>query len=189
MKLDRKELKEIEGSFFDLDPEQKLAYVTLKYDSINDIFEQSYISKQPILNIEFMTRIGSILELISSRYKLDLTIQFDDMGDYTEEQIAELARKSFLLEINSDISMNRKRNRIGYILIVTGIVCFFAMLSVQYIWNSESILKDIIFYIFDIVTTVAFWEAMTILVVEQTEKHSVRKNLKKRLSSIHFIGQ
>ena len=186
MKLDRKELKKIEGSFFDLDPEEKLAYVTLKYDSVNDIFEQSYVSKLPILNVEFMTRIGSILELISSRSKLDITIQFNNMGDYTEEQMTELARKSFLLEINSDIFMNKKRNRIGYILIVTGIICFFAMLAVQYIWISESVLKDIIFYIFDIVTTVAFWEAMTILVVEQTEKRSVRKNLKKRLSAIHF---
>ena len=61
--------------------------------------------------------------------------------------------------------MNKKRNRIGYILIVTGIICFLAMLAVQYVWNSESVLKDIIFYIFDIGQTVSFLYFRTFYII------------------------
>ena len=186
MKLNRKELKEIEKCFFEIDQENKIAKVVLQCESIDDIFEQTYVSKMPILSVDFMSHIGAAFELIDSKYKLDLSIRFQDLGEYTEEQIAELVKQSFLLEIKSDISMNRKRNRIGYILIAIGIFCFFTMLAIQYIWLEDSIVKDIFFYIFDIITTVTFWEAMTILVVEQTEKRSVRKTLEKRLVDIHF---
>ena len=57
--------------------------------------------------------------------------------------------------------------------------------------NPENVLltSNLSVYISDIATTVSFWEAMTILVVEQKEKRAYLKNLKSRFSSIRFVDK
>jgi len=185
-KFKRKDLKKIDKSFFDIDEDRKLAKIILHYEKFEDILEKSYVSAIPLLSNDFMTSIVDAFKLVSSKYNIDLTIQIDNTEGYTEEQLSEILEKNFMLEIHSSDSYNKKRQRIGYILIMIGIGFLMAMLATEYIWTEESLLRDIFFYIFDISTTVSFWEAMSILVVEQAEIRSVKKIFKKQVSAIHF---
>ena len=53
-------------------------------------------------------------------------------------------------------------------------------------WISESVWKDLFSYLFNIITTVSLYEAVTILSVEREEKMATIINLRKRFPAIHF---
>ena len=67
-----------------------------------------------------------------------------------------------------------------------GIAFFIGMLFTELCWETESIFKTIFSYVSDIATTVAFWEAMTILIVERREQHSYIVTVEKRFSGVEF---
>ena len=136
-----------------------------------------------------MDWIRSAFELVSYKNKIDLTVRFDDMGKYSEDELADIFRKNIALEFKSKFAANRKRNRIAYSLIDIGAAFFMVMLLINNLWDSTSVWKDIFVYISDIATTVTFWEAMTILVVEQKERRSYLKNLSNRFSAIRFVSK
>ena len=186
MKL--KEIANIEKSFFDVDDEAKVARITLEFEHAEDIFDENYISKTPVLSDDFIDWIGSVFTLVSDKYKIDLTVNFKDMGGYTEDNLSDIFRKNIELELKSRFKENRKRNRVAYGLIFVGVMFFFAMMLINRLWDTESVWKEIFVYISDIATTVTFWEAMTILVVEQKEKRAYIKNLRSRFSSIRFAS-
>ena len=95
-------------------------------------------------------------------------------------------RENIDLEFKSRFSENQKRNRVAYGLIGIGLLFFVGMLLIRNLWQSESIWRDIFIYVSDIATTVTFWEAMTILVVEQKEKREFLFDLASRFTSIQF---
>ncbi|MBE6529434.1 MAG: hypothetical protein E7680_02380 [Ruminococcaceae bacterium] len=186
MKNKIKELKNIEDCFFEIDKESKIAKIVLEFSRPEDIFDQNYVTKQPILSDDFLEWIGSAFKLVSSKYKIDLSIRFDDLGAYTGEELQDIFCKNIDLEFKSRFSENQKRNRVAYGLIGIGLLFFVGMLLIRNLWQSESIWRDIFIYVSDIATTVTFWEAMTILVVEQKEKREFLFDLASRFTSIHF---
>ena len=110
----------------------------------------------------------------------------NDMSGYTGEQLSEIFRKNIDLEFKSKLNANRNRNKIAVGLVGIGVTFFIAMMLISRLWATDSVWKEIFIYISDIATTVTFWEAMTILVVEQKEKRAYLRNLKHRFSAIAF---
>ena len=185
--MNLKEIANIEESFFDIDEGDKTAKIVLEFRQPEDIFDKNYITKTPVLSDDFMEWIGSAFDLVPSKYKIDLAVRFEDMGQYDEEELRDVFRKNMELEFKSKFSASRRRNRVAYSLIGVGVAFFLAMMLVNNLWDSTSVWKDIFVYISDIATTVTFWEAMTILVVEQKEKRAYLKNLTSRFSAIRFV--
>lgn len=184
-----KEVMNIEDSFFDIDKNKKTAKITLEFEKPEDIFDVNYISKTPVLSDDFMEWIKSAFELVSSKNKIDLTIRFDDMGKYSEEELSGIFKRNMELEFKSQYAQNRQRNRVALSLFGIGVVFFLIMLLIDRLWDSSSVWKDIFVYTSDIATTVTLWEALTILVVEQREKRAYLKNLGTRFSAIRFVGR
>jgi len=182
-----KEIANIEKSFFDIDENAKVARIVLEFDSPEDIFDKNYITKTQVLSDDFSEWIASAFELVSPKYKIDLTIRFKDMGDYTGDDLSEIFRKNIDLEFKSKFVANRKKNQIAYSLIGVGVALFFAMMLISRLWDTDSVWKDVFVYISDIATTVTLWEAMTILVVEQKEKRAYLRNLRSRFTEIRFV--
>ena len=108
------------------------------------------------------------------------------MGNYSGEELAGIFRKNIMLELVSKRDANRRRNRIAYSLVAMGLFFFAAMLLIDNLWTGKSLWRDIFVYTSDIATTVTFWEAVTILVVEQKENRSYIRNLADRFTSIQF---
>lgn len=181
-----KEIVNIEKSFFDIDEKTNVAHIILSFDRPSDIFDTNYISGTPVLSDDFMDWIQSAFELVSPKYRIDLTVRFNDMSGYTGEQLSEIFRKNIDLEFKSKLNANRNRNKIAVGLVGIGVTFFIAMMLISRLWDTDSVWKEIFIYISDIATTVTFWEAMTILVVEQKEKRSYLRNLKHRFSAIAF---
>lgn len=181
--------KNIEEEFFEIDKEKKLAKISLSFDRVSEIFDLNYISKMPVLSDDFMEWITSAFSIIPSRYKIQVSISFGDYEGYSEQQLNDIFWKNIVLSAKSKRDSQRKRNSIAYGLIAAGIVLFAGMIITEINWDTESVMKPIISYVSDIATTVAFWEAMTILIVERKEQRSYLISVEKRFAGVSFEKQ
>ena len=186
-RADFKKIEHIEESFFSIDESKKQMELTLAYESPDEIFQHTYKAKLPVLSDEFIEAIERPFDYVSSKYKIDLTVRFADMGGYTAEELDQILRMNLDLRIKGLLNDSRAQTKLANSLIVIGILSFLIMILISNHWTTESIWKDIFFYIADISTTVAFWEALTMLVVEKEEKRTHLRNLKNRFVSIRLI--
>ena len=184
--MDAKNIMHIEKEFFEKDDTTKVAKVLLEYDSPEDIFNTNFKTTTPMLDSDFIDMVSGTFDVISDDHKIDFTILFQDMGGYSEAELKEIFHKNFDLRIKKALKEKNQRNQLAYILIIVGIVFFCFMILLSRLWVTESIWKEIFIYIADIATTVTFWEAMTILVVERRENAAYVKELSKSNLSLHF---
>lgn len=181
-----KELLNVESDFFELDDKSKTAYMRLKFDKPSDIFDTNAITKLPVFSDDFLDWLKSAFDFAPKKYKIELEIRFNDMQGYDDKSLQEIFRKNMMLEFKKNESKARAKDRIAYSLIAIGVVFFVAMMLITSLWKNGGLLKDIFSYVADIATTVAFWEAMCILVVENKERRSYMANLVGRFSKISF---
>lgn len=181
--------KSIEEEFFEIHKERRLAVIRLSFDRVSDVFDLNYITRKPIMSDDFMEWITDAFSIIPSRYKIKLVISFKDYEGYSKEQLDDIFRKNIILFAKSKRDGQRKRHSIAYGLIAVGMVFFVGMLLTEITWETESIVKTIVSYISDIATTVAFWEAMNILIVEKREQRSYLMAVEKRFAGVTFEDQ
>jgi len=182
-----KEFKNIEEEFFELDHDNKIAYLKLEFNKVSEIFDVNAITKKPVLNDEFIDWVKSSFKYAPRKYKINLKVEFDDLEGYSEEDLNKIFMSNIMLEAKRIYNDTLDKNKIAFSLIGLGIVFFIIMLLVTNLWENGGIIKDIIKYIMDIGTTVTIWEAMSILIVENKENRNVNSNLIKRYDSISFI--
>ena len=184
--MDLKGLNNIEKDFFDIDEENKVAHMKLEFSNPNEIFDQNSITKIPTLNDDFIEWLGIAFEYCPKKYKIDLDITFDDLNGYSTEELNTIFVKNVALEFKRYKRKANLKNKIAYNLIIIGLIFLISMILLTSLWKEENIAKDIISYIFDIATTITFWEALTILIVENKERRDYMKNIAKRFKSINF---
>ena len=180
------DFKNIENDFFELDHENKKAHMKLSFSKPSDIFDVNSITKLPVLSDDFNDWIKSSFEYAPRKYKIDLDIGFDDMEGYEEEQLKEIFHKNMLLEGKKNLKQTALKNKIALGLVITGLISLIAMILLLSLWKDGDVAKEIVSYVFDIATTVTFWEAMTILIVENKEKRDLTKNFIRKYDSITF---
>lgn len=176
----------IEEEFFETDKEKSLATIRLSFDKVSDVFDLNYISKQPVLSDDFMDWIESTFRILPSRYKIKLVVSFGDYEGYDEARLNDIFWKNILLDFKSRRDNQKKRNFLAYGLIAAGLVFFAGMLAIEFAWKDDSVLRTVFSYISDIATTVTFWEAMNILIVERREQRSYLKAIRKRFIGVEF---
>ncbi len=176
----------IEEDFFTINKETGIAKVNLAFDSPDDIFDKNYEAKKPILNGDFLSLVRELFDYIPNKYKIDLTIRFKDMGDWTERKLKFIFDTNMIFEYRAKATRSKRNDRTAVGLLFIGLVLFLGMLYVKHVWQASSIVKDIFTYIADIATTVTFWEALYILVVVKRENMGDITNLVTRFSDIHF---
>ncbi len=181
-----KELLNVENEFFDLDHNKKIAYMHLEFDKPSNIFDLNSKTKLPVLSDDFMEWIASAFDYAPKKYKIDLDVTFTDMEGFDNDTLQAVFKKNMMLEFKKNESKARTKNNIAFSLIGIGVMFFITMILINNLWINGGLIKDIFKYVADIATTVTFWEAMTILVVENKERRSYMKNLIERFSSIRF---
>ena len=180
------DFENIEKEFFDIDEAGETARVCLHFASPDEIFDVNCISKIPIFNDDFDEWLQSAFEMIPSRYRINLEVTFDDMGGYTSAELDELFKKNLLLSGKSIAQSIKFRKHIAISLIIAGVISFIAMVLIGNLWTDEGIWHDVFFYLLDIATTVLFWEAAGILLVENREHHITLKAYGERFASVSF---
>ena len=180
------EIKNIDKEFFEIDEEKKEVNMVLEYEKPSDIFDQNAITKIPMLSDDFVSWLQESFEYAPRGHKINLDIAFDDMEGYKEEELQNILKKNLFLEAHRMLKATSLKNRIAFILIGIGVIAFIAMLIIANLWIDDSVAKQIFSYISDIAVTVTFWEAMTILIVENAEKTNYYNNLRKGYNRITF---
>ena len=183
-----KRLERIESAFFDIDEAGKIAKMRLRFQSPSGVFDETQLSKIPIFQADFDGCLKSAFETIPSRYRIRLEVIFDDPEGYTADQLRDIFWKNMLLRAMSLAQSFRSRNRVAISLIAAGLVCFVAMMLIGNLWEAGSFWHEVFFYALDIMTTVLFWEAAGILLVENREQFKASRSYVERFESIHFIG-
>ena len=175
--------------FFKLNKEEKLAQIDLAFDSPADIFEPTVHAGIPVLSEDFLTWLINAFDYIPDRYKLDISISFSDLEGYSEERLEEIFQKNLMLELRILGQKVHRRNRLVLILCGTGLAFILLTSWLNRLWTEEGTVKDIVFFILDIVATVPFWGAMDIYLVEGSERRKTAANIRKRFNSISFRGK
>lgn len=179
-----RDYEHIENEFFGIDG--GTAKVRLHFEKPDEVFDANCLSKTPVLNDDFDEWLQSAFEMVPSKYKLALEISFDDMDGYTQEQLSEIFRKNLLLSARTIGQSVRKRDRLAVGLISAGLIAFIVMMLISRLWEAESLWHEVFFYFLDIATTVLFWEAAGILLVENREHRIKAKAYRERFASIRF---
>lgn len=188
MKKDLAELRTIEGEFFDIDEEKKIATLRFRFDSPEDIMDVNAVTKIPVLSDEFSEWIHYALAYTPRRVRIDIDVSFVSMNGYTEEQLADIFQKNVRLEAKKIYRENRGKKLLAYGLIGVGLLFFLLMLLLTHVFDT-GLAGEIVGYVSDIATTVAFWEALTILLVENRERRNEAIDVMKRFHSIAFHGE
>ena len=181
-----KALMSIHDDFFRLDKEKKLARIDLDFHAPSEIFSSTVQAGTPMMSEEFLTWLFNTFDFIPDRYKLDISVYFSDLEGYSEERLEEIFRKNILLSLRILGQKARRRNRLVLILCMTGLVFILLTAWLNRLWTNEGTVKDIAFFILDIVATVPFWGAMDIYLVEGSERRRTVANIRKRFNSISF---
>ena len=181
-----KELQDIEHEFFEIEEDRKLANIVLQYERPEVLFDHTIVSGAPLMRPEILGAIEKTFALVSPKYMLDLTLRFDEMGTYSEENLMDALKKNFALEVKSKRAASERRSKLARGFFASGLLTFFLMVMFRFVWITESAWSEFFFYLFDIAATVSLYEAVTILSVEREEKQAVIRDLHKRFSGIHF---
>lgn len=181
-----KTLRDIESEFFELDHEKKLVFMRLEFAKSSDIMDTNAITKIPVLSDDFIEWIIAAFQYAPRGYRIDLDISFDDLEGYQEDDLKDVFFKNMLLEAKRHMKDTLKKNHIAFGLIAIGSILLISMILLLGLWQDGGIAKEIISYIFDIATTVTFWEAMTILIVETKQKRDLCFDFIHRFGGIAF---
>ena len=177
---------EVEREFFDIDDENKRTNFNLEFSSPEDIFDPNLKSGVPALSDDFVEWLKEALEYSPKKYKIDLNVTFDDLGEYTEEELKFIFQKNMILEYKKMKRNEFSKNRLAYSLIGVGIVLLISTFTILSMWKNIGLIYEIFSYILDIATTVVFWEALTILLVEGRERKFYLKQIITRFDKVVF---
>ena len=187
MKQTRKEYESIEEEFFDLDHGEKTALVRLEYETPEEIFDENADTKTPMMSEEFIERLGAAFDKVPDRYGLNIRVAFDDLNGYTEEDLATICRKNILQETRTRVRLAHRQNLLALALCGVGLAFILLSIWVGSAWQTESLAKEVVVYILDIVATVPFWGAMEIYIIENREKRRRITNITRRFHTIEFV--
>lgn len=188
MKKNLEELKAIESEFFDINEERKIATLRFRFSSPEDIIDVNSVTKIPVLNDEFSEWIAYALAYTPRRVKIDIDVSFVSMEGYTEEGLSEIFQKNVALEAKKTFREMRAKKILAYSLIGIGLLAFLLMVLLTHVFDT-GLAGEIVGYVSDIATTVAFWEALTILLVENRERKNAAIDVMKRFHSISFHAE
>ena len=175
----------IESEFLDLDPEHKIAFIRMKYETPSDIFHENTVTKIPFIDESFFGEIFHAFDLTPKHYKVDLEILFSDLEEYNEQELEEIFRKNVLMESAVKKRQKKDQNSLALLLCGIGLVFILVSIGLEYVPFANETLKSIIAYILDIMATVPFWGAMEIYLISNNEE---RKYLTGKLLQFHKIS-
>ena len=180
------EFLSIEDEFFNLDHKNKIAHMELEFKTPKEIFDFNAVTKIPLINDNFIEWVKYVLDMAPKKYSIDISVSFCHMDGYSSEYLKTIFLKNSILEFKRIEKMASKKNHIAIWLIILGVLLLVSTIFLTGFWKEDGVVKQVVTYILDIATTVTIWEALTILVVDTTERRSNIKNIYSRVKSISF---
>ena len=186
LKLNKNQYRNIEKEFYYYDEKEKVAQLCWEFEGPDEIFDKNSFTNIPVLNDDFVELLISVFDYVPPKYKLDITVCFNDMEGFDEKELDEICRKNILLLMKVQ---NRKANDQNTLaLLLCGIGLLFGLLYFYVLVNfpDGGTLQEIGLFFLEIIATVPFWGAADIFFVDNSEQRKAVKKLKKRFHQITF---
>lgn len=178
------ELRFIENEFFQIDGD--IVHIRLHYGSPDELFDSNAETKTPMLSDDFMEWLTEAFNYVNSKHKLDIEIELDDMGGYTEEELAIIFRKNMLLETKIHARQAKRENDLAVRLFCIGVLMILFSIGVSVLWKEAGTGKEIVSFILEVMATVPFWGAGEIYFVSNNERRQKLRNYTRRFHRITF---
>ncbi len=179
-------------TYFDIDEENKEATLNLKYERPNDIFDSHFGSKKPILSDDFLNEIYYALNVLPSRYYVNLEIEFKTLDNYTEEMLDDIFISSIMMTNEEWIITDKKDTHLGYFFLGLGIfflVVMFLLVGIveHQITNADNKMWfRVLKYVLDILAMVMIWESVSLFFVKRNESRAKQISFNRRIKKINF---
>lgn len=184
MKLKKKQYQDLEKQFFDFDDENRIAYLRRNFSRPGELLDMNAVTKIPVMDSGFIEWLTSLFDYVPRKYKLDITVCFDDLEGFDEKELAEICKQNLILEMKIQ---NRKANRQNFLALILcgiGLLLCLVYFFLNYCWAGEGPFKEIIMFILEILATVPFWGAADIFFVGNGEQREAVRRLKKRFHAL-----
>jgi len=179
-------IQDIESLFLDLDHEKKIAYVNRNYERPSDIIEFEGYTKTPLLKEEYIEWLSVLFSYAPKKYKLNITVSFDDLEGHDIKELEDISHKNLLLEILIQSRKMEDQNSMALLLCGIGIAVMVLYYFVNNFWNAEGPLYNLVLYVIDILATVPFWAAADIFFVGNSEQREAVKSFRERFNPITY---
>ncbi len=179
-------------TYFDICEDEKEATLNLKYDKPCDIFDTHFASKKPILADDFLNEIYYALKVLPSKYSVNLNIEFNDLENYSIEDLDDIFISSIMMTNEEWIITDKKDTHLGYFFLGLGIfflVMMFLLISVveHKVNNADNKLWfRVIKYVLDILAMVMIWESITLFFVKRNESRAKQISFNRRIKKVNF---
>ncbi|MGM9874171.1 MAG: hypothetical protein ACI31G_04655 [Bacilli bacterium] len=183
--------KKLLNNYYEVDEENMIATIKLKYHCIEDILDTAIISKTtPVFSREILEKLNYLIDEIPLGYKINIDFYIEDFLNYDIHDILKSFNDSLEKIQISNRKTNRRKHLVAAIFVILGISLLFLMIiGNNKSWFGSEIEGEIISEIIDISAWVFLWEAVTMLFLDINEKNIFSLKMKKRINSIAFINQ
>lgn len=174
--------------YYDVDEENKIITISLKYDSVTDIVDNSLDSDIYVIKTDVISNVNEHLKNIPAIYKTEVNITITDDTEYDKEKLVESFED--IIEMNH-YSLERENKRkwvLTTVLILVGIIIlFFNVVAKANSWyGTNETTMNIASEVFDICAWVFVWEAVTVMFLTPTELPFNSNKFKLRVKKVSF---
>ncbi len=176
---------------YDIDEENKIIKITLRYEKASDVL-MSHIGKKenPPFNPDVVDTINKLIESVPLNYKAEIHFDIKDYEGYDPHNIMQSFND--VLELRQYSARRGRKNRwlISTILVLIGIVCLFLLATGKVNgWFGEGINSEIITEIIDITGWVFVWEAVSLMFLEPTEQATFTLKMREKVAFVSFNAE
>lgn len=177
--------------YYDVDEEKRSVSISLKYDTVSSLIDESLDGNEYLINTEVIDTINKHLKNIPAIYKTDVNIKINDFNGVNKEQFLDAFNDVIELNHYALERENKRKWIVTSILVVVGIIIlFFNVIAKANSWyGSNETSNNIASEVFDICAWVFIWEAVTVMFLTPTELSFNSNKFKIRVRSITFFDK
>lgn len=172
-------------NFFDVDRENMVLTATITIEKATDILNTEFKTKKGLLlNDVIWEKIGEIIDMVPSNYRLKFIFEIRDLEGYDPNDLM-AALQAYINMKYYRLSLSMRKKKIGaFVLAAVGILLLalnvYAQVRELFGDTAQAIITEVI----DIAAWVFVWEAVTIYFLDTGEMRANLKTIRKRLIDI-----
>lgn len=139
-----------------------------------------------MLNDDFVDWVDRSFDMVPDRYKVDLSVTFDDLEGYTEVELYDICTINLEHEVKIQAREVSRYNRLALALCGVGLLLLIAFILVTALWEGDSTIKTIVTFQLEILATVPFWGAVDVYFIQNGAVRRRARSLAKRFHAISF---
>ena len=109
-----------------------------------------------MLNDDFVDWVDRSFDMVPGRYKVDLSVTFDDLEGYTKVELYDICTINLEHEVKIQAREVSWYNRLALALCGVGSLLLIAFILVAALWEGDSTIKTIVTFQLEILATVSF---------------------------------